>query len=183
MSAVDSSDQYYLFSTLFPYLFFSVGEVQANVAALLSIVTLMRQMPTICVPKKKVWKLSRDEVRNGFLPRVVPASEIETYFNQRQMLCIAKGIPNQPFILAVGPSWAQLTQYEIVVDVGLRYQLPSVSSTVMHTYNIYWALDYAYPRESASCWMLIQRIMYQMTSKYDTEGVPLREFIQQLNTN
>lgn len=160
---------------------FSVGEEQANVAAFLSIVTLLRQMPTICMPRKKVWKLSREEVRSGFLGRVATASDIERYCSDREALIKARGIPNQPFILAIGSSWSNVTQYEIVIHKGLRYQLFDICSAIKCTYNIYWALDCAYSKDAAPCWMFIQRTMFEMTSKYDTEGIPLRELLSKIS--
>lgn len=157
-----------------------MGEEQANVAAFLAIITLLRQMPTICIPRKKVWKLSREEVRSSFLGRVTTASDIQRYCSDREALVAAKGIPNQPYILAVGSSWANIYQYEIVVHKELRYQLPDICSVIKHTYHIYWALDCAYAKDSAPCWMFIQRTMFQMTSKYDTEGIPLRELLAKI---
>lgn len=138
-------------------------------------------MPIIAVPKNKVWRLSRDETKNGFLPRVATASEIGAYCIQREMLYLEKGIPNQPFILAVGPAWENIQQYEIVITFEIRYQVPTICAAIKHIYNIYWALDSAYPKVATPCWMFIQLAIYKMTSKYDVEGVPLRELMSRLN--
>lgn len=138
-------------------------------------------MHTVTVPKKKLWRLTREETRNGFLARVANASEIDTYCTQREMLNVTKGIPNQPFILAVGPSWDNVHIYEIVTTAGgIRYQVPTIVAAINITYNIYWVLDCAYPKVAAPCWMFIQRAIFGMTSKFDVEGVPLRELLSQI---
>jgi hypothetical protein len=164
-------------------IYFSVGEEQANVATFLTIINLLRQMPTVNVPRKKVWKLSREEVRSSFLGRVSTASDIERYCSDREAFVAAKGIPSLPYILAVGPSWASVFQYEIVIHKGLRYQVQDICSAIKYTFHIYWALDCAYPKDCAPCWMFIQRTMFQMTSKYDSEGVPLRELIAKIDAS
>ncbi|KAL4706291.1 hypothetical protein ACJJTC_013547 [Scirpophaga incertulas] len=109
----------------------SAGEEQANIAALLGIVALLRQMHTVAVPKKKIWRLTRDETRISFLARIPTASEVEIFSIQREAFNASK--------------------------------------------------DCAYPKASFPCWMLIQRAMFDMTSKFDVEGVPLRELLSQLN--
>lgn len=157
-----------------------MGEEQANLAAFLAVANLLRQMHTVTVPRKKVWKLSREEVRAGFIGLVSTAADILRYCEDREKLITAKGIPNQPYILAVGSSWANVTQYEIVINKTLRYQVPNIFSAIKYTFQVYWALDCAYPKDSAPCWMFVQRAMFQMKSKFDREGVPLRELLSQV---
>lgn len=138
-------------------------------------------MPTVSVPRKKLWRLSKEEVRSSFIGRVTTASDIERYCVDRDAFVADKGIPPQPYVIAVGSSWATVTHYEIVVYNGLRYQMPDVCSAIKKIYHIYWALDSAYPKDSAICWMFIQRAMFNMRSKYDIDGVPLRELLHVLN--
>ncbi|KAL4703692.1 hypothetical protein ACJJTC_005256 [Scirpophaga incertulas] len=157
------------------------GEEQANIVALLGIVALLRQMHTVAVPKKKIWRLTRDETRISFLARIPTASEVEIFSIQREAFNASKGIPNQPYILAVGPSWKNIHLFEIITTAGPRYQVSTICEAVKLTYNLFWALDCAYPKASFPCWMLIQRAMFDMTSKFDVEGVPLRELLSQLN--
>lgn len=147
----------------------------------MAIVNLLRQVPPICIPRKKVWKPSKEEVRSSFIGHVVTASDVDRYCADRESLVATKGIPEQPYIVAVGYSWANIIHYEIVIFRGLRYQIPNICSAITKIYHIYWALDAAYPKDSAICWMFIQRAMYTMKSKYDTEGVPLRELLQNCN--
>ncbi|KAL4719111.1 hypothetical protein ACJJTC_019675 [Scirpophaga incertulas] len=161
--------------------FASAGEEQAIIAALLGIVALLRQMHTVAVPKKKIWRLTRDETRISFLARIPTASEVEIFSIQREAFNASKGIPNQPYILAVGPSWKNIHLFEIITTAGPRYQVSTICEAVKLTYNLFWALDCAYPKASFPCWMLIQRAMFDMTSKFDVEGVPLRELLSQLN--
>jgi hypothetical protein len=68
------------------YGFVSVGEAQASLAAFLAIISLLRQMPTISMPRKKLWKPSREEVRSSFIGRVATVSDIERYCADRKDL-------------------------------------------------------------------------------------------------
>lgn len=142
----------------------------------------MRQMPTINVPRKKLWKPSREEVRAAFIAKVSTPAEIERFCTDREAYVLSKGIPEQPYIVAVGISWSQIIQYEVVIHKGLRYQLPNICSAISTAYEIYWALDCAYPKDSAPCWMFIQRAIYDMKSKFDVESVPLRELLGKIKS-
>lgn len=77
----------------------------------MGIIHLLRQVPAVTVPRKKLWRLSKEEVRSSFIGRVNTASDIERY-------CV------YTYILAVGTSWATVSHYEIVIHNGLRYQMP-----------------------------------------------------------
>ncbi|KAL4720793.1 hypothetical protein ACJJTC_018198, partial [Scirpophaga incertulas] len=156
------------------------SEEHANLAAFLSITTLLRQMHTISVPRKRVWRLSREEIRSSFIARVTTSADIDRYCADREALIVTRGIPEQPYIIAVGSSWTTVSKYEIVIFKGLRYPQKDICQAIKTTFSIYWALDCAYSKDSAPCWMFVQRTMFDIVSKYDIEGVPLRELLSKV---
>ncbi|KAL4702594.1 hypothetical protein ACJJTC_016070 [Scirpophaga incertulas] len=157
-----------------------LSEEHANLAAFLSITTLLRQMHTISVPRKRVWRLSREEIRSSVIARVTTSADIDRYCADREALIVTRGIPEQPYIIAVGSSWTTVSKYEIVIFKGLRYPQKDICQAIKTTFSIYWALDCAYSKDSAPCWMFVQRTMFDIVSKYDIEGVPLRELLSKV---
>ncbi|KAI5742005.1 hypothetical protein M8J77_002088 [Diaphorina citri] len=100
--------------------FATVGEDEADVATFQAITYLLRRMHTFSVQgaKKKTVNPSRDQVLNSFLPHVPTVGDIPA------CLCLATRTKHVesfkefvvPFIVAVGPSWRQVQQYDLVIS-------------------------------------------------------------------
>lgn len=137
-------------------------------------------MGPIQVKKGKKWKPSRSEVSRAFIDFVTSPADIERCINDRQTLIEKKSIPFGPYIIAVGPNWSNVTQFEVVVTKSVRYQFPDIRSALTTTFKVYFALDIAYAADSAPCWMFLQRAVFKIVTKFDAQyhkSVPLRELI------
>lgn len=130
---------------------------------------------------KSVWRPSQEDVRNSFIGRVDTVSEIDKFCDARTKLVKEKGIAEQPFIVAVGPSFSTVSHYELVMQKGMSYQFSDIVSAIRATYRLYWLLDSSYPRDCDMVWMFIQRAMYKMASKQDKAALPLKELFVECN--
>lgn len=157
------------------FLFSEEGEC-VNLAVFLSIIAVMRQGYWIYVEEGKGrWRLSREAIRASFMGRVDTVADIGSFCDARAKLVKEKGIDEQPFIVAVGPSYTQISHYELVMYKGMSYQFSDIVSAIKATYQVYWALDSSYPRDCEMIWMFIQRALFRMTTERDKVGVPLRQ--------
>lgn len=83
-----------------------------------------------------------------------------------------------PFIVAVGPSWKEVQQYDIVVTKDVRYTFDKFVPALMVLYEILWVFDLPYPKKCTPVWMVIQRAFFDMNSQYDILGTPVKELLK-----
>lgn len=139
-------------------------------------------MPPISSKAKgKKWKPARIEVSQAFISYVTSPGDIERCIDDRITLTQNKGISLGPFIIAVGASWSNIAQYEVVVTKNVRYQCSDIRTALTTAFQIYFALDIEYAGDAALCWMFIQRAIYKIVTKFDAlydKSVTLRELIK-----
>ncbi|KAL4704923.1 hypothetical protein ACJJTC_009281 [Scirpophaga incertulas] len=154
------------------------GEEQANVAAFLAIPLLLKQMHTIPVKGvRKPWHPSRSEVSNAFLSLVPSTSDLDKHYCDWEAKLKEKKIPLLPHIVAVGACWESIEQYDLIISKEVRYTFQNVCDAVTNTFKILWALDLPYSKDCVPIWMFIQRSIYMVKSKYDTEGTPMLDLL------
>ncbi|KAI5717726.1 hypothetical protein M8J77_010239 [Diaphorina citri] len=162
----------------------TVGEDEADVATFQAITYLLRRMHTFSVQgaKKKTVNPSRDQVLNSFLPHVPTVGDIPA------CLCLATRTKHVesfkefvvPFIVAVGPSWRQVQQYDLVISKTVSYTFDKFLPALVVLYKILGVFDLPYAKESLPVWMVIQRAFFEMTSSYDIVGTPVQELLNEL---
>ncbi|KAI5746920.1 hypothetical protein M8J77_009051 [Diaphorina citri] len=162
----------------------TVGEDEADLATFQAITYLLRRMHTFSVQeaKKKTVNPSRDQVLNSFLPHVPTVGDIPA------CLCLATRTKHVesfkefvvPFIVAVGPSWRQVQQYDLVISKTVSYTFDKFLPALVVLYKILWVFDLPYAKESLPVWMVIQRAFFEMTSSYDIVGTPVQELLNEL---
>lgn len=126
---------------------------------------------------KKPWNPSRVEVSNAFLSLVPSTSDLQTHCSERETKLALKKVPVLPFIVAVGSSWNDVKQYDLILTNDIRYTFNNIRDAVVNTFKILWALDLPYSKDCAPIWMFIQRSLFSMRSKYDIEGVPMLDLL------
>ncbi|KAL4719813.1 hypothetical protein ACJJTC_005203 [Scirpophaga incertulas] len=159
-------------------IFSAGGEEQANVAAFLAIPLLLKQMHTIPVKGvRKPWNPSRSEVSNAFLSLVPSTSDLDKHYCDWEAKLKEKKIPLLTHIVAVGACWESIEQYDQIISMEVRYTFQNVCDAVTNTFKILWALDLPYSKDCVPIWMFIQRSIYMVKSKYDTEGTPMLDLL------
>ncbi|XP_061728843.1 uncharacterized protein LOC133533810 isoform X1 [Cydia pomonella] len=154
------------------------GEEQANIATFLAVPLLLKQMHTVPVKGvRRPWNPSRLEVSNAFLSLVPSTSDLQSHFCKRKATLQEKKLPVLPYLVAIGACWQDVKQYDLLISEDIRYTFPSICKAISNTFKILWALDLPYSKDCAPVWMFIQRSIYVMKSKFDTEGTPMLDLL------
>lgn len=147
----------------------SVGsEEDGDLAAFLSIPYLLASVPTInLTPKPKVWKPSREDIANSFIKHVCTAHLVEEFVAQRVSTLAKYNLPFLPIIVAVGESLNLIIEYRLYVLPNVFYSFLNVCTAVENAYKIMWALNVSYSKDNESCWGVVQKCIFNFTSRYD----------------
>lgn len=152
-----------------------MGEDQADLAAILGIVQLLKQMTPVNIRGRKTWNLSRAEVSDHFVRLVPSHDEIATTIDSEEDFLAKRGIAALPYIVAVGSSLKKITQYDVVVTKAVRYTFTTFRDALLSCFEIYWALDLKYPNHTSSVWHFLQTVIFNHKTVYDSIGTPVRE--------
>lgn len=99
------------------------------------------------------------EIAKGFIYNCVDASDIDKFLEEHKKFCDGKRTPNVPHIIAVGPGFANIDHYEIIVFQN-RYSEAKIRDAVALTYKILWALNLPYPKDCLPVWSIIELVIY-----------------------
>lgn len=145
---------YYLF------LLFSVGEDQANIATVLAIPYLLRLMHTFTIAgSRKPVDPTRAQVSNSFLPIVPTVGDIPSYYLKRVEHISSYLESIVPYIIAVGSTWKEIKQYDLVLTEDVRYTFNNLMHALVALYKIFWVFDLPYPKKSQSMWMFVRQFL------------------------
>jgi len=108
------------------------------------------------------WTPSRAELVDGFLPIVKAADQIEGHIRERREFLRKKKCLLQPYVLAVGTSFSDITSYYIVMYEGMFYRVNTLTRAFDLAYKILWAANLCYSDDSKVCWFVLQKVIYGM---------------------
>lgn len=95
-------------------------------------------------------------MRDGFITHVLSSAEVqETITRQREKL-VGLDQTLQPFVIIVGSSLKEITNYLVVVD-NTFYCLQSIISAVFCCFKLIISFNAEYPSESEGIWFFIQK--------------------------
>lgn len=80
--------------------------------------------------------------------------------------------------MAVGP-WPNPTQFYISYD-GVLKRVDCVKDAIDVTFKIFHALHANYPRTSECYWMLLQKIVYEIDTVWDSASPEVESLISKL---
>lgn len=118
-----------------------------------------------------------------FLPIVPTVSDIGAH----KLRCLEHITNNKniflPYVVAVGSSWNNIQQYFLVLTDNIRYTFSSIIPAFIALYKILWAFDLPYPKDSQPIWMFIQRALFDMKSKFDSQDTSMLELSNIVSTS
>lgn len=85
----------------------------------------------------------------------------------------------QPYIIVVGPTLSEISSFFVSVDKVL-YNTESAFKAIDTCFKIFHVLNIKYPAASNHIWLLIQRELYDFTTKYDNTPSNILEIINAL---
>ncbi|KAG5866102.1 hypothetical protein JTB14_007667 [Gonioctena quinquepunctata] len=137
-------------------------------------VKLLKQilfLPQLIPPKGRVklstktWKFTAVECQEGFLVHVTSVSEIEEKLRNLSDQAAAKKTTLQPIILMEGP-YSCPNNFYIIID-NIRYHFKSITPCFDTLFEIFHVMDIKYPAQCEYSWLLIQKCVFNIDTKYD----------------
>lgn len=130
-------------------------------------------LPALCPPTTKVKGVAKQRLlvsnsRAGLLLHVTGTAAIAEQLNARREILYAEKKKSQPFLVVVGPNLANIKEFYVDVS-GILYRINSLAKAVDVCFKAIIALHVSYPPESKKPWMMIQRVLYNITSEYDSD--------------
>lgn len=94
------------------------------------------------------------------------AADISGIRQKRIDVMYQMNVTLQPYIIAVGPTLAEISSFFISVDKVL-YNVTCAFKAIDTLFKIFHVLNIEYPAAAHHIWILIQRELYNFTTKYD----------------
>ncbi|XP_039309196.1 uncharacterized protein LOC105204400 [Solenopsis invicta] len=152
------------------------------------IVLQLRLLPHLFPPKNRIrlkknqWKPSIPECKDSIIILTTLIADITKIQEEKKRKAAADiGITLQPFIMAVGPSNADISDIFISVD-NILYKVSSALKAVDLNFKIFQVFDIEYPIESVHIWLLIQRVLYGYENSLDKITPNVMETISDIMT-
>jgi len=119
---------------------------------------------------ERTWKPTRLDIADSFIARVCSETDVKEYIEQRRKslsktkrsVKILSSV--QPYILAVGPTWENISHVYIIVD-QILYTCESIIEATELCFKLFHAYHTEYPAESKHVWQLIQQGFYKLFLK------------------
>ncbi|KAE8743398.1 hypothetical protein FOCC_FOCC011003 [Frankliniella occidentalis] len=130
-------------------------------------------LPALCPPTTKVKGVAKRRLlvsnsRAGLLLHVTGTAAIAEQLKERREILYAENKKSQPFLVVVGPNLASIKEFYVDVS-GILYRINSLAKAVDVCFKAIIALHADYPPESQKPWMMIQRVLYNITADWDSE--------------
>lgn len=128
----------------------------------------------------KKWRLSQLEVRDNFIAHVSDEAHVIDELETKKADKETKRLTLQPYIIAVGPTLAQVTSYIVVID-NCRYSFENVMEAVDMCFKAVWMMNAAYASEAKFVWTFIQKALYGLNSACDENSTSITALISDIS--
>ncbi|KAB0805194.1 hypothetical protein PPYR_02164 [Photinus pyralis] len=126
------------------------------------------------------WKPSRSEVRDGFITHVTCAGDVRSTIQERKNKLTRLGRTFQPLIIVVGESIVTYSVCHVIINDTI-YQLPTLLKAVDTAFQIFHATGAKYPSESEDVWLVVQRLLYSIETKFDRLNQTVSSLLAEFN--
>ncbi|KAL5242322.1 hypothetical protein ACI65C_009732 [Semiaphis heraclei] len=152
------------------------NEEVSNIAVLLSLPFLIGVSISRTKKSKIQWRASKQEMRDGFITHVRSNAEVQATITHRRDKLVGLGHTLQPFIIIVGPTLKEISNYLVVVD-NIFYQLNSIVASVDCCFKIIITLNAEYSVECETVWYFIQKGFYNLQTPFDKNFTAVNTFL------
>ncbi|XP_011873741.1 PREDICTED: uncharacterized protein LOC105565280 isoform X2 [Vollenhovia emeryi] len=147
--------------------FFDLAKHDSNITLRMTGTLLLLPFVFPYVYVHKTWRPTRIDIVESFVARVCSEMEVEKHIENRRKswIKIARKVKIstsvQPYVLAVGPTWDNISHSHIIVDKVL-YTCKNVVEAVELCFKLFHVFHTDYPPESKHVWQLIQQGFYKL---------------------
>ena len=90
------------------------------------------------------------------------------------------GITLQPYIVVVGPTLSSIQEIHVMVD-EIKYEVQSFFKAVDLCFKCFHFFNAKYPKQSEPVWLLLQKALYQLKTKWDRKITKVTTAIKHLS--
>ncbi|XP_032689939.1 uncharacterized protein LOC116853148 isoform X2 [Odontomachus brunneus] len=150
--------------------FFELAKQDSNVTLRVTGALLLLPFIFPYVHVHKTWKPTRVDIVESFIARVYSETEVEEHIERRRKsrIEIAKSAKIctslQPYVLAIGPTWDNISHSHIIVDKVL-YTCKNIIEAAELCFKLFHVFHSDYPPESKHVWQFIQQGFYKLFIK------------------
>ncbi|XP_034246596.1 uncharacterized protein LOC117648272 isoform X2 [Thrips palmi] len=124
---------------------------------------LFEEVGLTSVPVTRKYRAGKQEMLRSFLFHVEFVQDIQKEIDTFESKACQDKTTVQPYAISVGP-WPQPTQFYILYD-GVLQRVNSVRDSIDLTFKI---LHAQYPRTSECYWLLLQKLVYELSTPWDS---------------
>jgi len=124
--------------------------------------------------KKNIIKYSIKDSQNSFITFHNTITASEAYINNLK----DKHLPIQPFIVIIGVP-LKPEQIYLFFD-SIKYKFFCIVRAIDVCFKIIHLFNLQYPLQSSAVWMFIQKLFYNISTKYDTSHPIITQIIHEL---
>jgi len=118
-------------------------------------------------------------MRDGFITHVRSNAEVQETISRKQEKLLGLGHTQQPFIIIVGPTLSEISNYFVVVD-DVFYQLNSIIAAVDCCFKTIITFNAEYPVECETIWYFIQKGFYNLHTTFDKNFTTVNTFMSDI---
>lgn len=144
-------------------------------------------LPHIIPPKGRIrvkgknqWKPSISECKDSIVMHAVLSADTINIQERRKEAMRNVGMTVQPFIIAVGLTLSEIDSFYVCIDTVL-YKVPSILKALEICFKSFHVFDAVYPPESEHLWLLLQRVLFKFSTKWDKMTPYIMEVISELS--
>ncbi|KAL0130348.1 hypothetical protein PUN28_002172 [Cardiocondyla obscurior] len=130
--------------------------------------------------KRRQWKPSITECKDSFIIHTVLPADTVVIQERRKKVIKDLGLTLQPFIIVVGPQISDIDSAYVCVD-KILYKVPSVLTALNICFKTFHVFNAIYPPESEHLWLLLQRILFMFSTKWDKMAPYVMEIITDMS--
>jgi len=105
---------------------------------------------------------------------------MEQELSRRKDKLYKHSLPMQPIVVVVGDLTSPSASYVVVNDA--KWKIASPLKAIDTCFKAFHSLHASYPAESHT-WLLLQKLIYQMTTKWDMKSAAVSALISDLSAN
>ncbi|RLU27463.1 hypothetical protein DMN91_001267 [Ooceraea biroi] len=112
------------------------------------------------------WKSSMSESEESLVAHVKVAAHVASVRESRVNVMNLQKLTVQPYIIVVGPTLDNIKAYFVSID-SILYSVPTAFEAIDVCFKSFHVFAATYPPASEHIWYLIQRELYNFSTKFD----------------
>lgn len=119
----------------------------------------------------KTARVSRLDMSKAIIRLIKPGTLDEEVANYIK-ICSERGFAHSPCIFSEGENWLNIVTHWVFVGEGQYFPTTTCREALSLCFSVIWSLNYPYPPEALTLWLIIQRLVYNIILT-DDPNIPI----------